>query len=401
MKRRLLHIFLLIIPLLSGCISDDCTDCVDMAYDTRVKLKVTWPRSISSNTTKSGNDDIYINNFTLFVFNIDGTLNTVKRVDNPTGEGTITFNTSVSMNITSTAKYIYAVANCNDLLTASPTSTIAQQVNANMNNLKAYFDSTLSVGVDGISGSSQIVLTGYTNSITQSGPNPYEYEATVYLKPIVSKFDITVSSVEGTTPPDYINCIQDIEVFVLNSRTQAKLFSPNTNYPYLHGKYESFWWQYPYRNFEFDNTNNQNTSLTKTIAYTQGTLPITTPEVTIYSPENDIVDSLGDEHKTLVVLKVKYKMKTIEGVDEVFTRFLTVPLNPPTDPITHAPISTLSNKRGTRYTINFTLSGKYFGAMSPLSSLMQPYSPLPSKTTKNLIYVAPEDYSTVKSSVWK
>lgn len=394
MRRRLLYILLLIIPLLSGCISDDCTDCVDMAYDTRVKLKVTWPRSLSSNTTKSGNDDIYINNFTLFVFNIDGTLNTVKKVNNPTGTGTIAFTTSVSMNITSTAKYIYAIANCNDLLTASPTSTIAQQVNANMNNLKAYFDNTLAVGVGSLFEGSQLMLTGYTDAITQSGPNPYNYVATVYLKPIVSKFDITVSSVDGTTPPDYINCIQDIEVFVLNSRIQAKLFSPNTNYPYLHGKYETFWWQYPYRNFGFEDINNQNTNLAKQITYNQGTSSFTTPEVTIYAPENDIVDSLGDEHKTLVVLKVKYKMKTIEGVDEVFTRFLTVPLNPPTG-------STLSNKRGTRYTINFTLSGKYFGAMSPLSSLMQPYSPLPSKTTKNLIYVAPEDYSTIKSSVWK
>ncbi len=396
MRRRLLYILLLIIPLLSGCISDDCTDCVDMAYETRVKLKVTWPRSISSNTTKSGNDDIYINNFTLFVFNIDGTLNTVKRVDNPTGEGTITFNTSVSMNITSTAKYIYAIANCNDLLTASPTSTIAQQVNANMNNLKAYFDNTLAVGVDGLFEGSQLMLTGYTNSIIQNGSNPYQYEATVYLKPIVSKFDITVSSVEGTTPPDYINCIQDIEVFVLNSRTQAKLFSPNTNYPYLHGKYESFWSQYlPYVNFGFADVGNTSNTLKGNITLNN------TAELTIYAPENDIVDSLGNEYKTLVVLKVKYKMKTIEGVDEVFTRFLTVPLNPPTDSITHAPISTLSNKRGTRYTINFTLSGKYFGAMSPLSSLMQPYSPLPYKTTKNLIYVAPEDYSTIKSSVWK
>ena len=193
MKKYILLLFA--IPFLGSCISDDCTDCVDMAYETRVKLKVTWPRSLSSNTTKSGNDDIYINNFTLFVFNNDGTLNTVKRVDNPSGTGTIAFTTSVSMNITSTAKYIYAIANCNDLLTASPTSTIAQQVNANMNNLKAYFDSTLSVGVDGISEGGLILLTGYTNSITQSGPNPYEYVATVYLKPIVSKFDITVSSV--------------------------------------------------------------------------------------------------------------------------------------------------------------------------------------------------------------
>ena len=395
MKRNLLYILLLIIPLLSGCISDDCTDCADMAYDTKVKLKVTWPRSLSSNTTKSGNDDIYINNFTLFVFNNDGTLNTVKKVNNPTGTGTITFSTSVNMNITSTATYIYAIANCNDLLTASPTSTIAQQVNANMNNLKAYFDNTLAVGVDSLFEGSQLMLTGYTNSIIQNGSNPYQYEATVYLKPIVSKFDIKVSTITGTTPTDYINCIQDIEVFVLNSRTQAKLFSPNTNYPYLHGKYESFWWQYPYRNFEFADVGNTSNTLKGNITLN------TTPEITIYAPENDTLSSLGSGYKTLVVLKVKYKMKTIEGVDEEFTRFLTVPLNPPTDSITHAPISTLSNKRGTRYTIDFRLSGNYFGAMSPLSSLMQPYSPLPSKTTKNLIYVEPEDYSTVKSSVWK
>lgn len=400
MKRYLLYI-LLIIPFLSGCVSDDCSDCVDMAYDTRVKLHITWPSSLSSNTTKSGNDDIYINNFTLFVFNIDGTLNTVKKVNNPSGTGTITFTTSVNMNISSTAKYIYAIANCNDLLTASPTSSIAQQVNANMNNLKAYFDSTLSVGVDSLFEGSQLMLTGYTNAITQSGTNPYNYEATVYLKPIVSKFDIKVSTITGTTPTDYINCIQDIEVFVLNSRSKAKLFSPNTNSPYLHGKYETFWSPYPYVNFGFKDTNNQNTNLAKQITYTPGTSQINTAELSIYSPENDIVDSLGDELKTLVVLKVKYKMKTIEGVDEEFTRFLTVPLNPPTDLTTHAPISTLSNKRGTRYTVTFNLSGKYFGAMSPLSSLMQPYSPLPYKTTKNLIYVAPEDYSTIKSSVWK
>lgn len=384
---------LLIIPFLSGCVSDDCSDCVDMAYDTRVKLHITWPRSLSSNTTKSGNDDIYINNFTLFVFNNDGTLNTVKKVNNPSGP--VPYSTSVSMNITSAAKYIYAIANCNDLLTASPTSTIAQQVNANMNNLKAYFDNTLSVGVDSLFEGIQIVLTGYTNSIIQNGSNPYQYEATVYLKPIVSKFDIKVSTI-GTTPSDYIGCIDNIEVFVLNSRTQAKLFSPNTNYPYLHGKYESFWSQYlPYVNFGFADVGNTSNTLKGNITLNN------TAELTIYAPENDIVDSLGNEYKTLVVLKVKYKMKTIEGVDEEFTRFLTVPLNPPTDSITHAPISTLSNKRGTRYTINFTLSGKYFGAMSPLSSLMQPYSPLPYKTTKNLIYVAPEDYSTIKSSVWK
>lgn len=382
----------MIIPLLSGCISDDCTDCADMAYDTRVKLKVTWPRSLSSNTTKSGNDDIYINNFTLFVFNNDGTLNTVKKVNNPSGTGTITFTTSVNMNITSAATYIYAIANCNDLLTASPTSTIAQQVNANMNNLKTYFDNTLAVGVDSLFEGSQLMLTGYTNSITQSGPNPYQYEATVYLKPIVSKFDIKVSTITGTTPTDYINCIENIDAFVLNSRSKAKLFSiptiANINSNYIHGSYESFWNPYPYINFQFENVGDTSNTLKGNL-----TLNNSTP-LSIYSPENDTLASLGSGYKTLVVLKVKYKMKTIEGVDEVFTRFLTVPLNPLAN-------STLSNKRGTRYTIDFRLSGNYFGAMSPLSSLMQPYSPLPYKTTKNLIYVAPEDYSTIKSSVWK
>ena len=129
----------MIIPFLSGCVSDDCSDCVDMAYDTRVKLHITWPSSLSSNTTKSGNDDIYINNFTLFVFNNDETLNTVKKVNSPSGP--VPYSTDVNMNISSTAKYIYAIANCDDLLTTTPTSSIAQQVNANMNNLKAYFGS--------------------------------------------------------------------------------------------------------------------------------------------------------------------------------------------------------------------------------------------------------------------
>ena len=392
MRRKLLYIFLLIIPLLSGCVSDDCSDCVDMAYDTRVKLKISWPSSLSSKTTKSGNNDIYINNFTLFVFNNDGTLNTVKKVNNPAGTGTITFTTSVNMNITSAANYIYAIANCDDLLSPSPTSSIARQVNANMNNLKAYFDNNLSVAIDSISDGNQIVLTGYTDAIIQSGSNPYEYAATVYLKPIVSKFDIKVSSTSA--PADYINCIQTIDVFVLNSRAKAKLFSPNADYQYLHGNYEAFWSPYPYINFGFEDINNQNTNLAKQIPYTPGTSQINTAELSIYSPENDIVDSLGNEHKTLVVLRVKYKMRNIEGVDEEFYRFLTVPLNPPTG-------LTLSNKRGTRYIINYTLSGKYFGSMSPLSSLMQPYSPLPTKTTKSLIYVEPEDYSKVIIKEWK
>lgn len=403
MKRNLLYIFLLIIPLLSGCISDDCTDCADMAYDTRVKLKVIWSGNLS--TTKSAESpELNINDFTLFVFNEDSTLNTIKKVNNPTFSTTIPYSSSVTMNITSTAKTIYVVANCSDLLSNSPTSSIATQVrdamaNPNPTSLKYLFDNTFAVNYNEIIENTCIVHSGKGNIVSAGEANPYNYIATINIKPIVSKFDIKVSTITGTTPTDYINCIENIDAFVLNSRYKAKLFSiptiANINSNYIHGSYESFWNPYPYINFQFENVGNTSNTLKGNL-----TLNNSTP-LSIYSPENDTLASLGSGYKTLVVLKVKYKMKTIEGVDEEFTRFLTVPLNPPTDSTTHAPISTLSNKRGTRYTINFTLSGKYFGAMSPLSSLMQPYSPLPYKTTKNLIYVAPEDYSTIKSSVWK
>lgn len=305
----------------------------------------------------------------------------------------ILYTHSVTLNITSSAKFIYAIANCEDILTDSPSSTIGKLINQNMGSLKNFFDYILATSIDSLFEDSQLLLTGYTDEITQHGTDPYFYQATVNLKPLVSRFDIKVTST--IAPEDFIGTIQSIEAFVLNSRKSAKLFSPTShNFPYVHGIYESFWVPYGNVNFQFSNENNVNTKLTASIPYTPSTSQINTTEVSIYPAENDTLNTLGSQHKTLVVLKVRYKMKTIEGVDEEFTRFLTVPLNPPTG-------STLSNKRGTRYTINFTLSGKYFGAMSPLSSLMQPYSPLPSKSTKNLIYVAPEDYSTVKSSEWK
>lgn len=376
---------LMSIPFISSCISDDCTDCADMTYDTKVRLKVTWPSNLSS--TKS--TDLYINNFTLFVFNSDGSVNTIKKVNNPSGP--VPYSTNVTMNITSSAKYIYAIANCDDILSTSPTSYIAKQVNQNMATLKTFFDNTFAVSLDSIYGGSQLVLTGYTDSILQSGTNPYNYAATVRLKPIVSKFDIKVSSV-GTTPSDYIGCIQSINAFVLNSRSRAKLFSPNITFPYIHGAYESFWMQYQ-RNFEFNDTNRVNSNLAKVIPYTISTSPFTTTELSIYSSENDI--TLTPINKpTLVVIKIRYKMTSIDGTPEVFDRFFTVSLTTPT-------ISTSSNIRGKLYTINFSLSGKFWGALSPLSSMMAPYSPLPSsKGKKDLIYVPQEKYSTVKVSNW-
>lgn len=384
--RKYLLLVLMSIPFISSCISDDCTDCADMTYDTKVRLQVTWPSNLSS--TKS-NDDLFINNFTLFVFNADGSLNTIKKVNNPAGP--VPYSTNVTMNITSSAKYIYAIANCDDLLSTSPTSYIAKQVNQNMATLKTFFDNTFAVSLDSIYGGSQLVLTGYTDAISQDGSNPYNYAATVRLKPIVSKFDIKVSSVTGTTPPDYIGCIQSIDAFVLNSRSRAKLFSPNITCPYIHGAYQPFWMQYQ-RNFGFNDTNRVNSNLAKVIPYTIGTSPFSTTELSIYSSENDI--TLTPVNKpTLVVLKIRYKMQSIDGTPEVFDRFYTVSLTTPT-------ISTSSNIRGKLYTINFSLSGKFWGALSPLSSMMSPYSPLPYKETKDLIYVPQEKYSTVKVSNW-
>lgn len=394
---------LLIIPFLSSCVSDDCSECVDMAYDTRVKLQVTWPSELSPNNSKA-DAELVIKDFTLFVINADGTLNTMKKVTNPGFAENRPTSVSVNMNITSNAKYIYAIANCSDLLDNSPTSYIATQVNANMSNLQKFFDGTLttplSIGYNEIfegtgigADTTRLVLTGYTDSIRQSGTNPYNYVATVKLKPIVSKLDIKVTNTGA--PTDYTTCIDSITTFILNSRSRAKLFAPsNISFPYLHGDYKDFWEPYGNINFGFSNTSDTSTSLTKKLFVSGGSFPTNT--VSIYVPENDT--TLGSKHKTLVVLKVWYKMTSIEGSVERFSRYLTVPLNPPTG---GNPASTLSNKRGTKYTITFNLSGKYFGAMSPLSSMMQPYSPLPTKTTKNLIYVAPEDYSYIKVTEWK
>lgn len=155
--------------------------------------------------------------------------------------------------------------------------------------------------------------------------------------------------------------------------------------------------QYNPINFGFEDTPSIKDNLRADITYTPGNIPFSTNPISIYSPENDTIATLGSQHKTLVVLKIKYKMISMDGTEEYFDRFLTVSLNP-------SETSTLSNKRGTRYIIDFKLSGNYYGSLSPLSSLMQPYSPLPPlpfKTTKNLIYVEPDDYSKVKSSEWK
>ena len=405
MKRYLIYI-LLIIPFLSSCVSDDCSDCADMAYDTRVKLQVTWPNELSPTNSKA-DAELAISDFTLFVFNANGTINTIKKVSSPGfTDPNRPATVSVNMNITSTAKYIYAIANCSDLLANTVSSHIATGVNANLSTLQSYFDNTLAVDYINIFESTRLVHTGFTDVITQNGTNPYNYIATVRLKPIVSKLDIIVKTETinpPLTPTDYTTCIESIEAFVLNSRTKAKLFllpPPTVTVPvtpphgeanitssYMHGAYEGFWVPYGSLNFDFSDVNNTNAGIRGNVALNS----IATP-LSLYIPENDI--SLAPaNNKTLVVLKVKYKMKSIEGTDEVFYRFLTVPLNPTG--------SNLSNKRGTKYTVTFNLSGKVFGAMSPLSSMMQPYSPTPTKTTKDLIYVEPEMYSDIKVSEWK
>ena len=390
----------MIIPFLSGCVSDDCSDCVDMAYDTRVKLKIIWPSNLS--TTKSAESpELDIHDFTLFVFNEDGSLNTIKKVNSPTFSTTIPYSSSVTMNVTSTAKTIYVIANCSDLLSNSPTSSIATQVRDAMANplitsLKNLFDSTLAVDYDKIIENGSLVHSGKGDIVSAGESNPYNYVSTINIKPIVSKFDIKVSSI-SSTPIDFIGSIHSISGFILNSRSNAKLFSSNANYSYIHGAYNILWMQYNPINFGFEDTPSIKDNLRADITYTPGNIPFSTNPISIYSPENDTIATLGSQHKTLVVLKIKYKMISMDGTEEYFDRFLTVSLNP-------SETSTLSNKRGTRYIIDFKLSGNYYGSLSPLSSLMQPYSPLPPlpfKTTKNLIYVEPDDYSKVKSSEWK
>ncbi|MDD4704133.1 MAG: hypothetical protein PHE28_07380, partial [Bacteroidales bacterium] len=275
-------------------------------------MKVIWSGNLS--TTKSAESpELNINDFTLFVFNEDNTLNTIKKVNNPTFSTTIPYSSSVSMNITSTAKTIYVVANCSDLLSNSPTSSIATQVrdaiaNPNPTSLKDLFDNTLAVNYNEIIENSCIVHSGKGDIVSAGEANPYNYIATINIKPIVSKFDIKVSTITGTTPPDYINCIDNIDAFVLNSRSNAKLFSiptiANINSNYIHGSYESFWNGYGQNNFDFQNSNSTSNTLSG------NNLSLNTTTLSIYSPENDTISSLGSQHKTLVVLKIKYKMRT-------------------------------------------------------------------------------------------
>ncbi|MDD2576719.1 MAG: fimbrial protein [Bacteroidales bacterium] len=156
--KRLIYTLILLIPLLSACVSDDCSECADMAYDTKVRLNITWPKTLSQSTTKLGNEDLSINNFTLFVFNTNGTLNTVKKVNLATSP--ILYTHSVTLNITSSAKFIYAIANCEDILTDSPSSTIGKLINQNMGSLKNFFDYILATSIDSLFEDSQLLLTG-------------------------------------------------------------------------------------------------------------------------------------------------------------------------------------------------------------------------------------------------
>lgn len=384
MKKYIIYL-LFFLPFFSSCVSDDCSECADTAYATRIKLQIAWPNNTPNNNSKA-DDELKIDNFTLFVFNGDNTINTIKHIESPPAN--IPYSTSLSMTISSTATSIYAIANCADLLSDSPTSSIGMQVQANMSNLKQYLDNSLTIDYNNanILENNHLVHVGYTDIITPDGTNPYNYKATVLLKPVVSKFDIKVTTT-ATTPADYNTTIQEIQAFVLNSRSKVKLF-PNTSIvsDYIHGAYESFWQPYGNIAFPFQNTNSTSANLI-------GSVSPNSTSLSLFVPENDI--SMAPIGKTsLVVLKVKYKMISIEGTEEVFYRFLTVPLNPPTS-------SNLCNTRGTKYNIEFKLSGKYFGSLSPLSSMMQPYSPIPTKTPKNLIYVAPQDYSNISVTGWR
>ena len=378
--RRYLLLVLMTIPFFSSCINDDCTDCADMAYDTRVVLKIVQP----NNNTKSTTDpELDIHNYTLFVFNADSTLNTIKKV--AVGDPTLTpFTSTVSLTITSAAKFIYCIANCNDIYN-NPTSNIATQISGCSSNLMRLFN-TLNVNYNEISENSCLVHAGYTDQIIQDGSNPYNYDATVHIKPIVSKFLIHVNV--ASAPTDYITCIDSVSAFVLNSRSKVRLFDTiNTDFDYLHGGYESFWLN-ANNNFNITSLNyTQTNNLSKT--FTDLSVPLA-----LYVPANNTASTSGNTNKTLVVLKVWFKMTSIDNTTERFCRYFTVQLNP-TSP------STLSVARGKLYNINFTLSGKYWGALSPLSSMMVPYSPLPTKGKKDLIYVSQEKYSTVRVSDWK
>lgn len=373
--KKLLYCIFIVLPFLCSCIGDDCSTCVEMAYDTRVTLKINKTNSL----TKAGSE-LDVKNIAFFVFNKNGSLNTIKKF-------TVSMNTGAlqnfNLNISSDAKYIYAIANCSDILTSSPTSFIGTQIN-NSADLKTLF-STLATNHSEIFDGTNLILTGYTDTIIPHVSNPYQYTASITLKPIVSKFSIIVET-SGTPPSDYVTSIDYIKTFVLNSRDKASLFDTNiSNYNYMHGNYQSFWNGTDFLAESISPIINSN-------LYSQTFSINNSDTIVFYIPQNDT--TFNGKHKTIAVLEVGYKMISIDGTEERFKRFFSVALIPPTN-------STLSVARGKHYKISFKLSGKFFGALSPLSSMMSPFSPIPQKNTNGLIYVPQEKYSKIKVSNWE
>lgn len=384
---------LMSIPFISSCISDDCNDCADMTYDMRLELKVN-KTNINNNTKSTSDDELKIHNLTILVLNGDGSINTMKR-ETYTNPETAPHTYTLNLSVTASAQYIYAIANCNDALISS----IQSQIASNSSSSYTHPDNSLSINYSEILEGNQYLLSAGYATITQSADNPPHYSASVTIKPIVSKFIVNVSTVNTanptlTAPLDYGKCIKSISTFVLNSRENVKLFNGNTansNVNYLNGAYENFWANANFSCF----VNNVNTNYYEDITNSSSTLGEFTsgPNPSFYIPENDI--STLNTFNTLVVLKVVYEMRSIDNTLESFVRYFTVKLDPNSTYGTN-----LSVARGVCYTINFNLSGKYWGALSPLSSMMAPYSPLPTKGNKDLIYVPQEKYSTVKISDW-
>lgn len=81
MKKYIIYL-LFFLPFFSSCVSDDCSECADTAYATRIKLQIAWPNNTPNNNSKA-DDELKIDNFTLFVFNGDNTINTIKHIESP------------------------------------------------------------------------------------------------------------------------------------------------------------------------------------------------------------------------------------------------------------------------------------------------------------------------------
>lgn len=373
--RKLLYCIFIVLPFLCSCIGDDCSTCVEMAYETRVTLKI----SNTSSLTKSTSPELDINNIAFFVFNADGSLNTVKKftVSMPSSSSQ-----NFSLNISSDAKSIYAIANCSDILTPNPTSLIASQINSSADIYSLF--SKLAVNHNEIVDGQNLILVGSTNSIALIGSNPYQYQASITMKPIVSKFSITAET--SGTPSDFATSIYYIKTFVLNARDSASLFDTNLiDFKYMHGFYQSFWNGTDFSAESISPIINSN-------LYSQTFSINNSSPIVFYIPQNDT--TIGSGYKTIAVLEVGYKMISIDGTEERFKRFFSVSLNPPIN-------SKLSVSRGKNYNITFKLSGRYFGALSPLSSMMAPFSPIPQKNTKGLEYVTQDKYSSINVSNWQ